>query len=67
MIYEKHANLKYKYDRRVFWAKCYYVSTVGANKAAVVKYIREQETEDQVADQMSFKEYKNQFKHLEEE
>ncbi len=67
MIFERHANMKYKYGRRVFWAKGYYVSTVGANKAAVAKYIREQETEDQMADQMSFKEYENPFKHLEEE
>ena len=46
MIFERHANMKYKYGRRVFWAKGYYVSTVGANKAAVAKYIREQEYED---------------------
>ena len=50
MIFERHANLKYKYGRRTFWAKGYYVSTVGANKKAVEKYIREQEMEDQMAD-----------------
>ena len=62
MIFERHANLKYKYGRRVFWAKGYYVSTVGANKAAIEKYIREQETEDQMSDQMSFREYEDPFK-----
>ena len=62
MIFERHANMKYKYGRRVFWAKGYYVSTVGANKAAIEKYIREQETEDQMSDQMSFKEYEDPFK-----
>jgi putative transposase len=62
MIFERHANMKYKYGRRVFWAKGYYVSTVGANKAAVAKYIREQENEDMVMDQLSFKEYEDHFK-----
>ena len=67
MIFERHANLKYKYGRRVFWAKGYYVSTVGANKKAIEKYIREQEMEDQMADQLSFKEYEDPFKHIEDD
>ena len=62
MIFERHANMKYKYGRRVFWAKGYYVSTVGANKAAVAKYIREQENEDMIMDQLSFKEYEDPFR-----
>lgn len=62
MIFERHANLKYKYGRRTFWAKGYYVSTVGRNKATIAKYIREQEAEDQMADQLSFKEYEDPFK-----
>lgn len=62
MIFERHANLKYKYGRRTFWAKGYYVSTVGRNKATIAKYIREQETEDQMADQLSLKEYEDPFK-----
>lgn len=62
MIFERHANMKYKYGRRVFWAKGYYVSTVGANKAAVAKHIREQENEDMIMDQLSFKEYEDPFK-----
>ena len=65
MIFERHAQLKYKYGRRVFWAKGYYVSTVGGNKAAIEKYIREQETQDMVSDQLSFKEYENPFAHIE--
>lgn len=65
MIFERYANLKYKYGRRTFWAKGYYVSTVGINKSTIQKYIREQETEDMISDQLSFKEYENPFKHLE--
>ncbi len=64
MIFERYANLKYKYGRRTFWAKGYYVSTVDENKAAVQKYIRDQENEDMVADQLSFKEYEDPFAHL---
>lgn len=65
MIFERHASMKYKYGRRCFWAKEYYVSIVGDNKAAIEKYIRNQETEDQMMDQLSFKEYENPFKDLE--
>ena len=64
MIFERHAQLKYKYGRRVFWAKGYYVSTVGGNKAAIQKYIREQETQDMVSDQLTFKEYEDPFAHI---
>ncbi len=64
MIFERHANLKYKYSNRRFWTKGYYVSTVGINKATIAKYIREQETEDQIADQISFKELEDPFKHV---
>ena len=64
MIFERHANMKYKYGRRVFWTKGYYVSTVGGNKKAIEKYIRKQETEDQICDQLSFKEYEDPFKNV---
>ena len=64
MIFERHAQLKYKYGRRVFWAKGYYVSTVGGNKAAIQKYIQDQETEDMVSDQLTFKEYEDPFAHI---
>ena len=43
MIFDKHANLKYKFGNRHFWAEEYYVSTVGLNEATIAKYIREQE------------------------
>lgn len=62
MRFERRANLKYKYGRGAFWAKGYYVSTAGRNKASIAKYIREQETKDQMADQLSLKEYKDSFK-----
>ena len=45
MIFDKHANLKYKFGNRHFWAEGYYVSTVGLNEATIAKYIREQEPE----------------------
>ena len=62
MIFDKHANLKYKYGSRHFWAKGYYVSTVGLNKATIRKYIREQETEDKINDKNNIKEYEDPFK-----
>lgn len=62
MIFENHANLKYKYGQRIFWARGYYVSTVGLNKNTIKKYIREQETEDMIQDKRSVKEYEDPFK-----
>ena len=62
MIFERHANLKYKFGNRNFWATGYYVSTVGINTATVQKYIREQEKQDQIEDSLSRKEYKDPFK-----
>ena len=56
MIYERHANLKYKFGNRHFWAEGYYVSTVGLNEATIRKYIREQETHDQMMDKITTKE-----------
>ena len=61
MIFDRHANLKYKYGRRTFWARGYYVDTVGRNKKAIQEYIRHQLEEDQLADQMSIKEYYDPF------
>ena len=57
MIFDRHANLKYKYGSRHFWAEGYYVSTVGLNNATVAKYIREQERYDIAMDKLSVKEY----------
>lgn len=62
MIFERHANLKYKYGNRNFWAKGYFVSTVGLNTEVVKEYIKNQELEDMKEDQLSIKEYKDPFK-----
>lgn len=61
MIFDRHANLKYKYGNRHFWAEGYYVSTVGLNDQIVAKYIREQEQHDIAMDKLSVKEYKDPF------
>ena len=57
MIFEKYANMKYKYGNRHFWCRGYYVDTVGRNKKVIEQYIRNQLQEDISADQMSIKEY----------
>ncbi len=64
MIFEYHANLKYKFGSKTFWATGYYVSTVGLNEATIKKYIREQENEDLISDKLTKKEYINPFKGL---
>ena len=61
MIFEKYANLKYKYGDRHFQCRGYYVSTVGKNKKAIAEYIRNQLQEDYTDDQMSIKEYVDPF------
>ena len=61
MIFDRHANLKYKYGNRHFWCRGYYVDTVGRNKHRIAEYIRKQLQEDQMADQISFKEYVDPF------
>lgn len=61
MIFDRHANLKYKYGNRNFWARGYYVDTVGRNKKAIQEYIRNQLKEDELADQMTIKEYYDPF------
>ncbi len=61
MIFDRHANLKYKYGNRHFWCRGYYVDTVGRNKKAIEEYIRTQLQEDIVADQISLKEYIDPF------
>ena len=62
MIFERHANLKYKFGSKHFWATGYYVSTVGLNSATVEKYIRDQEKADQIEDRLTTKEYADPFK-----
>ena len=61
MIFDRHANLKYKSGNRHFWAEGYYVSTVGLNDQTIAKYIREQEQHDIAMDKLSVKEYKYPF------
>ena len=61
MIFDRHANLKYKFGNRHFWCEGYYVSTVGLNEETIRKYIREQEQRDQAMDRLSVKEYKDPF------
>ena len=61
MILDRHANLKYKYGNRHFWARGYYVDTVVRNKKQIQEYIKNQLQEDQIADQMSIKEYVDPF------
>ncbi len=62
MIFDKHANLKYKYGNRYFLAEGYYVSTVGLNEATIRKYIQDQEKADILQDKLSIKEYEDPFK-----
>ena len=61
MIFERHANLKYKYGNRHFWCRGYYVDTVGKNAKKIEEYIRNQLREDLEYDQMSLKEYIDPF------
>ena len=61
MIFDRHANLKYKYGNRHFWCRGYYVDTVGKNKKAIEEYIRNQLTEDIANDQIKLKEYIDPF------
>lgn len=62
MMFEKHANLKYKFGNRHFWAEGYYVSTVGLNEATIRKYIEDQEKHDIALDKLSVREYEDPFK-----
>ena len=61
MIFDRHANLKYKYGNRNFWCRGYYVDTVGQNRKMIAEYIRTQLEEDYAGDQASIKEYTDPF------
>ena len=61
MIFDRHANLKYRYGRRNFWARGYFVDTVGRNEKVIKEYIKNQLEEDYMADQHSLKEYTDPF------
>ena len=61
MIFDRHANLKYKYGNRSFWCRGYYVDTVGRNERIISEYIQKQLEEDHIADQVSMSEYIDPF------
>lgn len=61
MIFDRHANLKYKYGKRSFWSREYFVDTVGKNEKAIKEYIRKQLEEDYMSDQISLKEFVDPF------
>ena len=61
MIFDRHANLKYKYGSRNFWCRGYYVDTVGQNRKMITEYIRNQLEEDYAQDQVSIKEDTDPF------
>ena len=61
MIFDRHANLKYKYGNRKFWCRGYYVDTVGKNEKKIAEYIQNQLVEDQEYDQISMKEFIDPF------
>ena len=60
-IFDRHANLKYKYRNRHFWCRGYYVDTVGRNEKAIKEYVKNQLQEDIMCDRISFKEYIDPF------
>jgi putative transposase len=61
IIFDRHANLKYKYGNRHFWCRGYYVDTVGKNAKKIQEYIQKQLQEDSTADQISMKEFIDPF------
>ena len=61
MVFDRHADMKYKFGSRKFWAEGHCVSTVGLNEATIAKYIREQEAADIALDRLSVKEYGDPF------
>ena len=61
MIFDRHANQKYKYGNRNFWCRGYYVDTVGKNAKKIQEYIQHQLEEDKINDQISLKEYTDPF------
>ena len=61
MLFDRHANLKYKYGNRHFWCRGYYVDTVGRNEKAIREYVKSQLQEDIATDQMRIREYNDPF------
>ena len=50
MIFDKHPEYRKKGGSRHFWATGYYVDTVGKNEEQILKYIKEQDDADRIAD-----------------
>ena len=61
MIFDRYANMKYKYGNRHFWCRGYFVDTVGKNEKKIAEYVRNQLQEDIVNDQVSMVEYIDPF------
>ena len=61
IIHQRHGNLKYKYGNRSFWCRGYYVDIAGKNTKRIAEYIENQLKGDMIYDQMSFRDYGNQF------
>ena len=61
MIFDRFANLKYKYGNRQFWCRGYFIDMVGRNKTAIEKYIRNQLMEDKASEQLEMKELFDPF------
>ena len=61
MIFDRHANIKYKYGNRHFWCRGYYVDTIGRNEQKIAEYVRNQLQEDIAEDQISMKEFIDPF------
>ncbi len=61
MIFDRHANLKYKYGRRNFWSRGYFVDTVGKNERVIQEYIKNQQERDYAQEQVTLKEYMDPF------
>ena len=61
MIFDRHASMEYKYENRKFWARGYFVDTVGKNEKTVREYIQNQLAEDKLSNQMSMEEFIDLF------
>lgn len=61
MIFERHANLRYKYNNRQFWCKGYYVDTIGRNQKAITEYVKKQIQEDLLVEQLTLRELIDPF------
>lgn len=61
MIFDRHANLKYKYGNRKFWCRGFWVDTIGRNEKAIREYVKNKLQDDIVSEQQSIKEFVDPF------